>query len=145
MSMPFRIPGSWTPPLHSAWRLPMVAAALVAAIAHVAVIGEHLHEAPYMGILFILLAAACLALAATALLRDGAVLYVAATAVCALAVIGYAATRTLAFPMLADDVGNWLEPLGLLAITSELTVIATAQLALRSHRSGPQPGAATAH
>jgi hypothetical protein len=33
--------------------------------------------------------------------------------------------------MLADDVGNWLEPLGIVSVLGELTVIATAMTALR--------------
>jgi hypothetical protein len=121
----------WTRPLRSPWRLLMAVAAVVAAIAHGPVIGEHLSEAPYMGVMFILLTIACLALAAIALARDCAAVYVAAIAVCGLAVLGYAATRTFAFPMLADDVGNWLEPLGVLAIISELTVVVSAGRALR--------------
>ncbi len=143
MSQPSSAVGILTQPLHSPWRVPMALAALVAAIAHVPVIGQHLSEAPYMGVLFILLTIACLVIAATALVRDGAGLYVAATAVCALAVLGYAATRTVAFPMLGDDVGDWLEPLGVLAVSSELVVIVTAQFALRSHRSAAPSSAVT--
>jgi hypothetical protein len=35
----------------------------------------------------------------------------------------YAATRLVAFPQLADDVGNWLEPLGVVSVLSELAVV----------------------
>ena len=41
--------------------------AVVGAIAHVPVVGEHLREAPYMGWEFIVLIAACLAIAAAAI------------------------------------------------------------------------------
>ncbi|WP_137121166.1 hypothetical protein [Segeticoccus rhizosphaerae] len=122
---------------HSPWRLLLAPAAVVAAVAHIPVTGEHLHEAPYMGVLFILLTIACLALAAAAVAHDSAAVYLGATAVCGLAVLGYAATRIVAFPMLADDVGNWLEPLGIVSVISELTVVASAQLALRSNSSRP--------
>jgi len=47
-------------------------------------------------------------------------------AVCTAAVIGYLATRLVAFPMLADDVGNWFEPLGVVSVLSELVVVASA-------------------
>jgi hypothetical protein len=127
----------WTPAQHSPWRLLLAAAATVAAVAHIPVTGEHLSEAPYMGVLFILLTIACLALAAAAVAHDSAAVYLGATAVCGLAVLGYAATRIVAFPMLADDVGNWLEPLGIVSVISELTVVASAQLALRSNSSRP--------
>ena len=57
-------------------------------------------------------------------------MYIAAGVTCGLAVLGYAATRLAAFPMLADDVGNWFEPLGVLSITTETIVVAAAASAL---------------
>jgi hypothetical protein len=117
-------------------RWPLAGAATVAAIAHIPVIGEHLEEAPYMGVLFIMLTAACFALAAVALVYDTAAVYAASAATCALAVVGYAATRLIAFPMLSDDVGNWLEPLGVVSIVSEGVVVLFASIGLR--RGAPQ-------
>jgi hypothetical protein len=112
------------------WVLALAAA--VAATAHVPVIAPHLDEAPYMGILFIVLTAACSVLAVAALVRDTAVVYSLATLTCGLAIIGYAATRLVAFPMLADDVGNWMEPLGIVSIVSEAVVVGAAVSALMS-------------
>jgi hypothetical protein len=62
--------------------------------------------------------------------RDTAAGYALALATCGLAVIGYAATRVVPFPMLADDVGNWLEPLGVLSVLSECAVVVAAVSAL---------------
>ena len=112
----------------------VAAAALVAAMAHLPVIAPHLAEAPYMGALFVLLTAACLAIAAVIWLRDPAVLYALAVLTCGLAVLGYTATRLVAFPLLADDVGNWLEPLGVVSVVSEVIVVAAAASALLGHR-----------
>ena len=112
------------------------AAATVAAVAHLPVIGEHLAEAPYMGVSFIVLTAACFALAVAALVLDTRAVYAASAATCSLAIIGYAATRLVAFPMLADDVGNWLEPLGVLSVASEAVVVVASLLGLRRHRRG---------
>ncbi len=112
-------------------RWPLATAAVAAAVAHVPVIGTHLDEAPYMGVLFIVLTAACFGLAATALVFDSAAVYAASVVTCGLAIVGYAATRLVAFPMLADDVGNWLEPLGVVSIASELAVVACALAAVR--------------
>lgn len=120
------------PARHSSWRWPLVAAAAVAAAAHIPVIGPHLSEAPYMGGLFVVLTTACLVLAAAALVRDATIVYALAILTCGLAVIGYAATRIVAFPQLPDDVGNWLEPLGIVSILSEAVVIVAAVAALRS-------------
>jgi hypothetical protein len=117
------VQNSWFHRQGSFARWPLAAAAIVAAIAHIPVIGEHLEEAPYMGVLFIVLTAACFALAAVAVVYDTVAVYAAAAVTCGLAVVGYAATRLVAFPMLADDVGNWFEPLGVVSIISETVVV----------------------
>lgn len=120
----------------SGWRWLMVPAVLIAAAAHLPVIAPHLEEAPYMGVLFVVLTGACVLLASAAISWDTPVVYALSVLTCGLAVLGYAATRLLSFPMLADDVGNWLEPLGLVSIGSETVVVLTAALALRAaHRT----------
>jgi peptidoglycan/LPS O-acetylase OafA/YrhL len=130
-------------PIRFRWRFAVALAALVAAVAHVPVIGEHLEEAPYMGVLFLLLTIACTVLAIGMLVRDAPPVYAAAASVCALAVLGYAATRIVAFPQLDDDVGNWLEPLGVVSVLSECCVVAGALMALRSS-AGRAPAPARA-
>jgi hypothetical protein len=110
----------------------MAAAASIAAAAHIPVVAPHLEEAPYMGVLFILLTIACATLAVAAVVYDAPAIYLAAATICGLTIIGYAATRIVAFPMLADDVGNWLEPLGVVSIIAETIVVAASIAALRS-------------
>ena len=122
-------------PVLSPLRWVLAAAALVVAVAHIPVIAPHLDEAPYMGWLFVVLTVGCLAIGLTVLIRDSAAVYALATVTCGLAVVGYVATRLVAFPMLADDVGNWLEPLGVVSIIGELIVIATALTALHDERA----------
>jgi hypothetical protein len=119
---------------HSPWRYLLVPAMLAAAIAHIPVIAPHLDEAPYMGALFIVLTAACTVLALSLVVVDSSALYLASAVTCGLAVLGYAATRIVAFPMLADDVGNWLEPLGVVSIATETVVVCCAIAALRPAR-----------
>jgi hypothetical protein len=68
------------------------------------------------------------------LVHDTRVVYSASAVTCGLAVIGYVATRLVAFPMLADDVGNWLEPLGVVSVASETGVVLLSLRVLR--RSG---------
>jgi hypothetical protein len=113
----------------------LVTAITVAAAAHVPVIAPHLEEAPYMGVLFILLTAACLAIGATIALFDASSGYLAAIPVCGAAVVGYAATRLFAFPQLADDVGNWFEPLGVLSVVTETAVVVLAAIVVRRRSS----------
>ena len=108
----------------------MATAALVAGVAHGPVIGPHLDEAPYMGVLFIVLTVACVGIAAVICVHDSLALYAATAVTCGLAVLGYAATRLVPFPMLADDVGNWLEPLGALSVAAELVALGAATSAL---------------
>lgn len=117
-------------PLRSAWRPMVVLAVTMAAAAHIPVIGPHLDEAPYMGVLFIVLTAACALLGVGVLIRDSRAVYQLVVLTCGLAILGYAATRLIAFPMLADDVGNWLEPLGVLSICTEGVAVAAAAAAL---------------
>jgi hypothetical protein len=119
------------PALHSRWRFLLALATAVAAGAHVPVIGEHLREAPYMGMLFIGLTVACGAVAITAPVWDPPAIHAFAGTFCALAIAGYCATRLVAFPLLADDLGNWLEPLGVVSVASELAAVGAATAALR--------------
>lgn len=112
----------------------LVGAALVAAAAHVPGIGEHLHEAPYMGVLFALFTVACGTLAVLVALRPSRGVFAAAAGLCGAAVATYAATRLVAFPQLADDVGQWAEPLGVVSIAAELLAVASAMWLLAAHR-----------
>ncbi|MDQ2882655.1 MAG: hypothetical protein M3Y48_16055 [Actinomycetota bacterium] len=123
-----------TAPKRSAWRWVLAPAATVAAASHIPVIAPHLAEAPYMGVLFIVLTAACLVLAIAVLIRDTAAVYGLAILTCGLAIVGYIATRSVAFPQLADDVGNWLEPLGIVAILAEAVVVIAAVKGVAARR-----------
>lgn len=68
----------------------------------------------------------------SAVLYDAPAVYLAATTVCGLTIMGCAATRLVAFPMLEHDVGNWLEPLGVVSIIAETIVVASSIAVLRS-------------
>jgi len=121
-------------PQRSSLRWLLALAAAVSAAAHIPVIAPHLDEAPYMGVLFVLLTAACGTFAALAIRFDSLALYASSATVCGLAIAGYAATRLVAFPMLSDDVGNWLEPLGVVSVLAESVVVASALVALKRGR-----------
>lgn len=110
----------------TAARTGLVIAAVTAAFAHVPVIAPHLEEAPYMGVLFVLFALACLGIAVAVAFRPTVGAYGVAAAVCGAGIVTYAATRLVAFPQLAADVGNWFEPLGVVSVLSEYVVAACA-------------------
>jgi hypothetical protein len=119
-----------------AFRWPTIGLLFVASMAHVPVIPAHLEEAPYMGVLFIAFTVAAFAVAALLAARPATVLYSTALLLCMAAIVAYAATRLVAFPMLADDVGNWTEPLGLVSITAEAGVVVLSALA---RNKAPRP------
>lgn len=121
----------WTP-LRYRLRWLLAACATISAAAHVPVVAEHLREAPYMGEEFVVLIIGCLLVAFSALIADTAGVYLMAVTTCGLAVTGYVLTRIIAFPALADDVGNWFEPLGVISILAESATVAVAAAALTS-------------
>jgi len=120
--------------IDSTLKVAIVAAVAVAAVAHVPVIGPHLEEAPYMGVLFIVFTAVCLGLGAAMAATGQTWAYRSAVLVCGSAVAVYVATRLVAFPQLSDDVGNWFEPLGVVSVVSETVVVALALVTLRRRR-----------
>jgi hypothetical protein len=108
------------------WQWVTVSLLVISAIGHVPVVPEHLREAPYMGVLFIVYIVAASGLAAVLVTRPSSAHYAAAVALCASAIGAYVATRLIAFPDLADDVGAWREPLGVLCVLAEVAVVVTA-------------------
>jgi hypothetical protein len=117
----------------------IIALLFVASLAHVPVIPDHLKEAPYMGVLFTLFTVGAFGLAALLAARPSPALYPLAGLFCAAAVVAYAATRLVAFPELADDVGNWTEPLGLVAVAAELGVVLLSTVAVRRTARAVRP------
>lgn len=107
----------------SPWRWPAAAIGLIIAAAHIPITPEHLHEAPYIGWSFIALEAASVVLAIALAVRDATLVWWAAAVVPALAIIAFIVTRTLTLPEIADDVGNWTEPLGIVALTAEALLV----------------------
>jgi len=86
-------------------------------------------------VLFILITTACVLLAGVSLTSAHPAGPTLAGLVCGAAIVGYVATRLVAFPQLADDVGNWLEPLGVVAVLSEAVVVGAAVRLLTSGRT----------
>lgn len=121
----------WPAGLWSHWRWPASVGAIVAALAHLPVMADHVQEAPYMGVLFAVFALGALALAAALLLADTTARYVLLGGWCLLAVLAYVATRLVAFPQVEHDVGHWADPWGIAAIAVELTVAACCAAAVR--------------
>lgn len=105
------------------------AALAVAAFAHVPMTGHHLAEAPYMGAGFVVFTLACLALLLVLPAWPMPPVFATAAVLCGGAIAVYVATRLVAFPLLAHDVGAWTDPFGVTAVTAE-TVAAIVALRL---------------
>ena len=112
------------------------AAALCVAAAHVPITPEHLHEAPYVGAAFVALEVTCVLLATALLRHDDAIVWSATGAVAGAALTAYVLSRTVGLPQIGDDVGNWTEPLGIVAVTFESLLLLMAVAALLGSRRG---------
>ncbi len=141
-------PGPRTAAQRSPWRWPAAAAALTVAVSHVPVTAVHLSEAPYIGWSFVALEAAAVVVAVAVVLHDTRWVWRLSAAVPALAMAAYVVTRSVALPQIADDVGNWTEPLGVVALCAEglLVVLAVAghRRAARARRVATHPVALAA-
>ncbi|HET7386252.1 MAG TPA: hypothetical protein VFJ19_06245 [Nocardioidaceae bacterium] len=122
-------------PLRSAWRWPAIITILVAGAVHIPVTPMHLEEAPYIGWLFIVLTVACFVLAVGLAAFDTGAIWLASGVATALAVIAYVLSRTVGLPQIGDDVGNWLEPLGVAAIVTEALTAAIAVRVLMARKT----------
>lgn len=122
-------------PVRASWRWPAAGTLLVAGAVHIPITGEHLREAPYIGALFIALTVACFGCAVLLLVADSRPAWAFAAAVNAAAVVAYLLSRTVGLPEIGDDVGDWADPLGVVALVTETTTVALAGLALRRPES----------
>ena len=107
----------------SAWRWPAAAAALVTVAAHLPITPTHLREAPYVGWSFVALEVVLTLVALGLAISDRPLVWWVAGVVPALAMLAYAVTRSVALPQIGDDVGDWTQPLGLVALTAEALLI----------------------
>jgi len=100
------------------------------ALIHVLDLPGKLQEAPYLGVAYLALIGASL-VAAEVLVRKDTVLAWLATGGIALSTLaGYIVNRTIGMPGAMDDIGNWLEPLGLASLFVEGAVAALALIGL---------------
>lgn len=125
-----------------ALRFPAAVFLYAAAGVHLPLIREHLHEAPYIGWLFIALAVTAAALATALLLRDSLVLWLLTAAASASAITAYVLSRSVGLPQIPDDIGDWSDPRGVAALAVESAALVLAVGALSAQvRRGPRRSA----
>jgi hypothetical protein len=124
-------------PVSDVVRWAVIVLLFVTSLVHLALVPDHLDEAPYMGELFVAFSLAAFSLAALLAARPARPELLAAAVLCAAAIVTYAATRLVAFPQLADDVGQWFEPLGVVSVLAEGGVVVLVAVALRNRDRQP--------
>ena len=92
-------------------------------VTHVLDLPGKLSETPYLGVLYIGLIIAAVVLMQRIITKGDRTTFLASAALGALVLLGYIVNRTVGMPGATDDIGNWLEPLGIVAILSEVLVI----------------------
>jgi hypothetical protein len=89
----------------------------------------------YIGVLYMVLIAACIVAADGLLGRQPRRAWMLAGAVAAAAFLAYVASRSVGLPGAPENIGNWTEPLGLAALFVEFLVTAISLRALAPERS----------
>jgi hypothetical protein len=80
-------------------------------------------ETRYLFWMYVALMAGSLVTAGAVLFSRSRLVWPAAAAVAAGALIGYVVNRTVGLPHAKGDIGNWTEPLGLASLFVEVTVV----------------------
>ena len=110
------------------------AAAVIAlggvALIHLLELQGKLAEVAYLGVGYIALTFGCVIAAAMLVHRNSRTGWVLAGGVALATFVGYGLTRTVGLPLSTDDIGNWLEPMGLASLFVEGTVVLLAAYAL---------------
>jgi len=101
------------------------------ALIHLLDLPGKLDETPYLGVAFIGLIIASTLLAGILAVRDDRTVWLAAGGLAAAVIVGYVVNRTVGLPGAMEDIGNWLEPLGLASLFVEGTVVLVAGMAVR--------------
>ncbi len=110
-----------------------IGVAAIAAI-HVLDLPDKLKETPYLGYLYIVLIVAALVITERLFTVATKLDYLAAGALAAAVLVAFVINRTAGMPGAMDDIGNWLEPLGLLSLVVEVFVVWQSVAALRAIR-----------
>jgi hypothetical protein len=120
---------------HAARRAIAAAGLVGIALIHVLDLNGKIHELPYVGWMFIGLIVSALVVTELLIRGDDVRAWLAAGALSAATMVGYAVSRTTGLPGDGDgDVGNWLEPLGLASLVVEGVVVLLAVGRLTARR-----------
>ncbi|MBW8827096.1 MAG: hypothetical protein JF603_12235 [Acidobacteria bacterium] len=111
-------------------RAAAVVGLLGVALIHLLDLQSKFHETPYLGVGYLALITAALGTAAALIHRDSRPAWLSTALISFGAVAGFVINRTVGLPGANEDIGNWLEPLGLAALFVETITVAVAAYAL---------------
>ena len=94
----------------------------VAAV-HVLDLPSKWEEVKYLGVAYLLVIIASVFLIERVISHGTKLDFLGAAAVSASVIVGFVINRTVGMPGAMDDIGNWLEPLGLLSLVVEAFVL----------------------
>lgn len=116
-----------------------LALAVTAAI-HVLDLPSKVQEVPYLAVAYVLLIVASFVIMERIFRRGILIDYLAAIGLGLAILLAFVVNRTVGMPGATDDIGNWLEPLGLLSLVVEGFVVwqAAAAIALLRRANGAQ-------
>ena len=80
-------------------------------------------ETPYLAVFYIALIVAAFVLTERLFVVGSRRDFIAAAALSAAVIVGFTINRTVGMPAATGDIGNWLEPLGLLSLVVEAFVL----------------------
>ena len=92
--------------------------------------GSHMKDPLYIGVGYYLIELAGVAAALMLLARANRRGLALALGVATAPFLGYVLSRTVGLPAAMDDIGNWTEPLGLISLVVEGSLLALASLVL---------------
>lgn len=110
------------------------------ALIHLLDVIDKLHETPYLGVMYILLMIAGVAVSFALLHSGSAIAWGVGGALAAATLTGYLLSRTTGLPSATGDIGNWSEPLGLASMFVEGTFIVLSGYAIWLSRHEALPG-----
>jgi hypothetical protein len=119
--------------MRSAGMVALVGVALI----HFLDVFDKFKETPYLGVLYLGSIAGSLVAAALLTRPDSRRGWILGGAVAGLTFLGYVLSRTTGLPLSHEDVGNWLEPLGLASLFVEGLIVLLSGWALTLGRTEP--------
>jgi hypothetical protein len=112
-------------------RLVAIVGLAVTAAVHIPVAAQHIGAARYLLLSFDVLVVAGAGLAALLVVRPSRPAAAAALVLALAAIAAYIASRTVGLPLEDDDIGDWANTLGLVALGAEIAVVLSAGVLLR--------------